>query len=688
MVAVSYETSGNIAILTIDNPPVNALSHAVREGLVATIKQANSDPAFQAIVIICNGETFIAGADIREFGKPPVAPTLSDLRDVMDATTKPLIAALHGTVLGGGLEIALVCTGRIAAANTRFGLPEVKLGILPGASGTQRLPRVAGPMRALSMILSGEPVDTDTALAEGIIDEVAKGDLRDAAIDFASRSVDRPLVRVRDRTDRISNVDLAIFEEARAKLARSSSGLIAPSLIVDCIEAACSRPFDEGMAMERAALNTCMDSPQRAALIHLFFAERTARKVPGLEGVKPKPIHQAAVIGAGTMGGGIAMCFANAGIPVTVLDVSQGALDRGRAAIENNYATSVKRGSLSEERRAAAVDLIDYSTSYDDIAQADIAIEAVFEDIELKQEIFRKLDAVLKPGAILASNTSTLDLDRIADATARPQNVIGTHFFSPANVMRLLEIVRGAKSSPETIATGMELGKLLGKVTVLAGNCDGFIANRMQAPFGNAVDRLIEEGASPQQIDRVMKEFGCAMGPLAVRDLIGLDTSWRIRDQRRRLRPGSQPPTPLLDRLYHSGRLGQKSGAGYYRYEGRQALPDPEVDCMIDDIAVDLGIERQPVEDSEILDRLLCALVNEAAHIVDEGIAVRSSDVDLAYVYGYGFPNWVGGPMHWAKEAGLAGILAKIKGYQSRFGASWTPSPLLERAAEQGAWPK
>lgn len=688
MTAVRLNNEGDIAVITVENPPVNALSQAVRQGLVEHLKAAADDDQIAAAVLICAGNTFIAGADITEFGKPPLAPTLKEVREFMDAFEKPLVAAMHGTVLGGGLEIALVCHGRVATPGTKFGLPEVKLGILPGAGGTQRLPRVAGAARALDMILSGEPVDTNTALAAGIIDEIAEGDLKTAGVAFARRLVGKPIVRVRDRTDQIADTDPQLFEDARAKVARSARGLLAPAKIIDCVEAACTLPFDEGAKVEQAALDECMSSPQRAALVHLFFAERQARKIKELEGAKPTKIASAAVLGAGTMGGGIAMCFANAGIPVYLLDVSDEALARGRSVIEKNYATSVKRGSLAQSDADDALARISYVTDYEQIAGADIVVEAVFEDMGLKKQIFARLDAVMKPGAVLATNTSTLDIDEIAAATSRPEAVCGTHFFSPANVMRLLENVRGAKSSPETLATAMELGRVLGKVTVLAGNCDGFIANRMQAPFGNEVDRLIEEGAELEQIDRVMTRFGMSMGPVAVRDLVGIDTSWRIRDQRRKLRPEAQPPTPLLDRIHAAGRLGQKSGAGYYRYENRKALPDPEVAAMIDAIADEMGVERRPIDDSEILDRLMLALVNEAAKILEDGTALRAGDIDLAYVYGYGFPTWRGGPMFWAQTEGLARIYEKICDYSQRMGGSWKPSALLAEAAKAGKWPR
>ncbi|WIW89537.1 3-hydroxyacyl-CoA dehydrogenase NAD-binding domain-containing protein [Sphingobium sp. V4] len=688
MPAVSRHAIDDIAIITVDNPPVNALSGEVRGGILNAIEEAVADPSIAALVLICAGDTFIAGADISEFGKPAKSPRLAEVHQAMDASTKPIIAAMHGTVYGGGLETALACTGRVALPGTKFALPEVKLGILPGAGGTQRLPRVVGPERALDMILSGDPIDAKTAQDVGLVDEIVSGDLQDAAIAFARRAVGQPISRVKDRGDKIAQADPQLFADARAKVAKSARGVLAPVKIIECVEAACSLPFDEGMKAEAAALQECMESPQRAALVHLFFAERAARKIPELGMAKPRDIRSGAIVGAGTMGGGIAMCFANAGIPVTVLDVSMDALDRGRSVIEKNYAVSVKRGSFSEEAAASSLSRISYSTEYADIADCDIVIEAVFEDLDIKRNLFAKLDATMKSGAILATNTSTLDIDEIAAATSRPEAVCGTHFFSPANVMRLLENVRGAKSSPETLATAMDLGRRLGKVTVLAGNCDGFIANRMQAPYGNETDRLIEEGASLEQIDRVMTSFGFAMGPVAVRDLVGIDTSWRIRDQRRQLRPGSQPPTPLLDRIYAAGRMGQKTGEGYYRYEGRKALSDPAVEKMIADIALDMGVARKPVSDDEIRDRLMCALVNEAAKILEEGIALRAGDVDLAYVYGYGFPAWRGGPLHWAQSEGLQSVYDRISAFDARFNGSWRPSLLLKEAAEKGVWPR
>jgi 3-hydroxyacyl-CoA dehydrogenase len=686
MSLVQIHRERDIAIISVNNPPVNALGQAVRQALRDAVASLAVDGTVGAIILSAEGRTFMAGADIREFGTPPQPPSLRELHDEMDRCGKPIVAALHGNVLGGGLETAMACHYRIAASGTRFGLPEVKLGILPGAGGTQRLPRLAGPQRAVDMILTGNTLGCEEALEEGIIDEITTDDVRAAAVKVARRLAALPLTRVRDRQEKVARFVPGMFDELRNGLEHSARNLIAPLLIVDCVEAACTLPFDQGLVRESIALAECMDSPQRSALVHLFFAEREAAKLPELKGTTSKAINSATVVGAGTMGGGIAMCFANAGIPVKVIDIAPDAVARGKAAIERNYKASVKRGSSSEAEIEAALSMISFETVLEAGAGADIVIEAVYEDMAIKREVMAKLDAVMAPHAILATNTSTLDIDVLADATRRPHAVIGTHFFSPANVMRLLEVVKGANTSPESIAAVMALGRRLGKVTVLAGNCDGFIVNRMQAPFGNEIDRLIEQGASPSQVDRVLRDFGFPMGPLAVRDLVGIDTGWRIRDQRRRNTPSSQPPAPMMDRLYSLGRLGQKSGKGYYRYEDRKALPDPEVDVIINEIAIEMGVERTEVSDAEIRNRALYALVNEAAKIVEDGIARSAGDVDLAYVNGYGFPAWRGGPMFWAQTIGLDKVLTIIRGYADRFGGTWQPSNLLERAAQKGSW--
>ena len=687
MAFVKLENRGDIAVLTIDYPPVNALGHGVRSDLMSHLLTAQIDTNVRAVVIVGAGRSFIAGADIRELGKALAEPRLFQIQDLIESFRKPVVAAIHGTALGGGLELALTCHARVAAANARLGLPEVKLGILPGAGGTQRLPRLIGPQIALDAILSARQIGAEEAEKIGLVDVLAEGDLLDSAISLARRLADkaeRPLVR--NRNDKIAGIGADFFEKARKEASRKSRGQIAPVCVIDCIEAACTLEFDAGIAFERQKLSECMNSPQRAALVHLFFSERVAGKIPGLE-AKPKEITKAAVIGAGTMGGGIAMCFANVGVPVTLLEMSEDALSRGRSLIEKNYATSVSRGSMSSEAAGNALALIGGTCDYAGIADADIVIEAVFEDMDIKKQVFSKLDSVMKPGAILASNTSTLNLDAIAAATTRPGSVVGTHFFSPANVMRLLENVRGAHSDPEAVATVMEMGKKLGKVTILAGNCDGFIANRMQAPFGRQVDRALESGALPEQIDRVLYEFGFAMGPLAVRDLIGIDVSWRIRRQREKYNPAAYVPSVIGDKLYELGRYGQKTGSGFYRYEGRTSFPDPAVIAVIDEIMKSRGHSRRAVPDSEILERCLLALVNEGAKILDEGIALRASDIDLAYVYGYGFPSHRGGPMHWAEHAlGLPKAYERACHYAEQDGGAWTVSRRLEQAAKAGSF--
>ncbi|MEK9971548.1 MAG: 3-hydroxyacyl-CoA dehydrogenase NAD-binding domain-containing protein, partial [Ferrovibrio sp.] len=531
-VAVNYAVRDGIAVLTIENPPVNALGQAVRAGIIAGLDKADADTAIQAAVIIGGGRTFIAGADIKEFGKPPTQPYLPDVLKRIEAMTKPVVAALHGTALGGGFEVALTCHWRVGVESGQVGLPEVKLGLLPGSGGTQRLPRVVGPKVALDMIVSGNPIPNKKAAELGAIDEIVSGDLLEGALAFAKKVVaeKRPLRLVRDMNDKISNVDPAIFADYRKSIEKKARGFLGPWRCIDAVELATKLPIDEGLLKEREFFFECMASPQRAAQIHAFFSEREATKIPDLpEDVQPKPIKSAAVLGAGTMGGGIAMNFANAGIPVKLLDVSQEALSRGLGVIEKNYATSVARGSMKQEAMDRAMKLISATQRFEDIGDADIVVEAVFEEMGVKKDVFGKLDKVMKPGAVLATNTSTLDIDEIAASTKRPQDVIGTHFFSPANVMKLLENVRGAKSSPETIATVMALGKQLKKVSVLAGNCDGFIGNRMLHGYLREANFLLEEGCMPEQIDRALEEFGLAMGPFRMGDLAGLDVGWRIR---------------------------------------------------------------------------------------------------------------------------------------------------------------
>ena len=690
MPAVDYRVTEDVAILEIANPPVNALSLAVREGLMEGLARAYADPGVVAIVICGADGIFPAGADINEIasGLALTAPMILDVQARMEAATKPLVAALEGNTLGGGFELALTCHWRVATPAATVGLPEVRLGLIPGAGGTQRFTRLAGPQAALEAITSGAPLSASRALELGLIDGIADDAVAAAAVLGRQAAGERwPLRITSELNGRIREVNGGMFTAFRQKIAARARGQLAPWKIIDCIEAACTRPKAEAFRFERDCFVECRDSPQRRALTHLFFAEREARRIPGVGSeVKPLPIARAAVIGAGTMGGGIAMCFANAGIPVRVLELSADALERGLAVIAKNYAGSVSRGSLTPQRAERALSLLQGVTAYGELGEADIVIEAVFEDMDVKKEVFGRLDRVAAPQAILATNTSTLDIDAIAAVTSRPEKVVGTHFFSPANVMRLLENVRGARSSPETLATVMALGKTLGKVPVLAGNCDGFIGNRMLMYYGSEAEFLLEEGATPEQIDRVMEGFGFAMGPLAVRDLAGNDVGFLIRKGRKL--PPDERFSPILERLVEQGRLGQKAGKGFYRYDGRTRIADPEVLTLIEGVSRDLKIRRRQIPDEEILDRLLHPLVNEGARIVDEGIALRAGDIDVVYVNGYGFPAWRGGPMYWAEQAGLKRVVETMQRLAPSHGARWRPAPLLEQLAATGrGWP-
>jgi len=685
--AVKYRLDGNVAVLEIDNPPVNATSISVREGLAEALKDAGSDPAVAAIVLAGSNGVFLAGADINEIssGLSNKFPTLRDLQAQMEAVPKPIVAAMQGVALGGGFEIALACHWRVAAKGAKVGLPEVKLGLLPGAGGTQRFTRLAGPQAALDAITSGGQIDARRALELGLIDAVADDEVVAEAIVFARQAAadERPLRLASNVAERITGVDPAVFTAFRKKLEGKARGQLAPWRIIDCIEAACTRPKDEAFQLERDWYNECRNSAQRKALVHLFFAEREARKIPDVPpDARPLPIRSAAIIGAGTMGGGIAMNFANAGIPVQLLELNQEALDRGLGLVKKNYAASVARGSLTQEAMDHALSLVQGVTQYEALAGSDIVIEAVFEDMQVKKDVFTRLDAVCGPEAILATNTSSLDIDAIAEMTSRPQNVIGTHFFSPANVMKLLENVRGRHSSAQTIATAMSLGKLLGKVVVLAGNCDGFIGNRMLQFYSGEAEFLLEEGATPEQIDRVMEGFGFAMGPLAVRDLAGNDVGYLIRKSRKI--PDDERFSPILQRVFEAGRLGQKSGKGFYRYEGRTRIPDPQIMTLIEGVSRDLGITRREIPDEEILSRLLHPLVNEGAKIVEEEIAIRASDVDVVYVNGYGFPAYKGGPMFWAQEIGFGQVVETMRRLAPTHGQRWRPAALLERLASTG----
>ena len=694
--AVSYSKQGKIGVISVDNPPVNALAQRVREGILDAIRKAQKDKS-EAVVLCCEGRTFIAGADITEFGKPPMEPGLPEVLSALENSSKPVIAAIHGTALGGGFEVALACHYRCAIASAKVGLPEVKLGLLPGAGGTQRLPRVAGVKAALDIITSGNPVPAKKAHDMGLVNEIIEGDLIEGAIGYARDLVDSgaPLKRIRDINIDPATIEPGFFEQARKRVNARARGQIAPDRIVSCLEAAVNLPFDKAIERERELFRELVTSPESAAMRHIFFAERQAAKIKGLPRETPvREVKQAAIIGGGTMGGGIAMCFANVGIPVTLLEVNDEALDRGLKIIRKNYGITVKRGKLRETDVKQRMALITGTTDYADIAGADIVIEAVFENLELKKEIFAKLDETCKAGAILATNTSYQDVDAIAAATSRPQDVVGTHFFSPANVMRLLEVVRGEKTADDVLATTMGLGKRIGKVCALSGVCYGFIGNRMLTGYGREAQLLLLEGCTPQQVDSTLERFGMAMGPVAMGDLAGLDVGYKARQSRKT--EGDDPrPYAVSTRLVESGRLGQKSGAGYYKYdsETRARISDPEVEAMIREEAEKFGIGQREISEEEIIARCMYPLVNEGAKILEEGIAQRASDIDIVYVYGYAFPAAKGGPMCYADQVGLKNVYEKILEFQRDHGEkNWQPANLLRELAESdgsfAAWDK
>ncbi len=688
---VHYERDGAVGVITVDNPPVNALSVEVRAGLVDALARGLADAGAAALVILGAGRTFIAGADIREFGKPLTPPDLNEVIGRIEASPKPVIAALHGTALGGGLEVALGCHYRCAVASAQVGFPEVKLGLLPGAGGTQRLPRLIGVEPALEIVVSGDPVPAPKAHALGIVDEIVPGDLRAGALEFAARvaAEKRPLRKISAGDEKLlaARSNPAVFETFRTGIERQARGYLAPFKCIEAVQAAVTLPFEAGLRRERELFVECLLSPQSRAQIHAFFAEREATKIPDVPKDTPvRLIKTAAVIGAGTMGGGIAMNFANAGIPVTVVEATAEALDRGLAVVRKNYAATVEKGRLSPAEMERRTALIRGTLDFQAVADADIVVEAVFEEMGVKKDVFAKLDRICKAGAILATNTSTLDVDEIASATARAGSVIGTHFFSPANVMRLLEIVRGARTAKETIATAAELARRIGKVWVLAGNGDGFIGNRMLAGYLREAEFLVEEGATPPQVDRVIYDFGFPMGPFAMSDLAGLDVGWRIRKGKAHRRPKDLRDSPVADRLCEQGRFGQKTGAGWYRYEkgSRTPIPDPEVEALAAASAREQGLTRRAVGDGEILARCLYPLVNEGARILEEGIALRPSDIDVIYLHGYGFPRYRGGPMFWADTLGLKRVYEEIAAYHRAYGRHWEPAPLLRTLAEQG----
>ena len=675
---------GDVAIVRIDNPPVNALSHAVRSGLLEALASMESDPAIRAGIVACAGKTFVAGADIKEFGKPRQPPLLHDIVDQLDAMTKPVVAAIHGAALGGGLELALGCHYRVAAASARLGLPEVRLGLLPGGGGTQRLPRAIGAPAALRLIVTGDPIAASEALAGGLVDEIAEGDLVEAAAGAARRlaAAGKPR-RLRDEDVKLAadRADRSRFEVTAAELTKRAHGQRAPRACVEAVRAALDLTFDEGSARERELFAELLAGDQSKAQRHLFFAERTAAKVPNLPpDMKPQAIERAAVIGAGTMGAGIALCFADAGIEVALIETSEEMLERGLSTVETSYREAAKRGRLTGEEAGRRRALVSGGVGLGAVSTADIVVEAVFEDMALKRQVFADLDRIAPPGAILATNTSYLDIDAIATATARPASVAGMHFFSPANIMRVVEIVRGRETSPETLATLISLARRMGKIPVVVGNCHGFVGNRMLRQRNAAAERALLGGSLPQEIDAAMVDFGFPMGPLAASDLAGLDIGWRMRK-------AAGFCAEIADALCERGRFGQKTGRGFYRYEpgSRAPLPDPQVEELIVETSRRRGIARRSIGRDEIVERLMFPAINEGARILQEGVASRPGDIDVIWAYGYGFPVWRGGPMHHADTIGLGVIHDRLADRARRSGdASLEPAPLLARLAGEG----
>jgi 3-hydroxyacyl-CoA dehydrogenase len=680
--SVSIENHGAVAVITVNNPPVNALSHHVRTGIVDGMAAALADDEVTSIVLICDGRTFIAGADITEFGGAAQGKSLQEAQAAMENSTKPVIAAIHGTALGGGLETAMAAHYRVGIASAKFGLPEVKLGLLPGAGGTQRLPRVTGVAKALQMMTSGDPIGADEALECGLISKIVD-DLLAGAIAFAEKAVAEgwPLVRIRDFDDKLADAreNPEIFDNFRAGIARKTRNFLAPEYNVQCIEAAVNLPFDQGLKRERELFTELMTGTQSAAQRYYFFAERQAAKVPDVpKDTSQIEINSVGILGAGTMGGGIAMNFANAGIPVKLVEQTDEALERGLGVVRGNYERTASKGRISSDDVETRMGLISGSTDMGDFAECDMIIEAVFEDMDLKKSIFRQLDEICKPGALLASNTSALDVNEIASVTSRPESVIGLHFFSPANVMKLLEVVRGDASSNEVIATSMSIAKKIGKIPALVGVCKGFVGNRMLAMRRIEADAMSLEGATPAQVDDALFDFGFPMGPFAMSDLAGLDIGWKAE---------TSTSSTVRELMNESGRKGQKNGRGYYTYDPktRAKTPDPEVEKLIADFGSSKGFEQSTFSEEEILERCLLPMVNEGAKILEEGIAIRPSDIDVIWINGYGWPVYTGGPMFWADTMGLDTVVAKIKKYgETLEGDHWKLSPLLEKLAAEG----
>ena len=682
---VKVERRDAVAIVTVDSPPVNALSAAVRKGIADGVKSAQADDSVKAIVIACAGRTFIAGADITEFGKPPQSPSLHEVIEVIENSTKPVVAAIHGTALGGGLELALGAHFRVATKDAKLGLPEVKLGLLPGAGGTQRLPRAVGPELAVKMIVGGDPISAADAQKNGLIEEIIDGTPAVGGEAFARKVLaeKRPLRKLRDDDSKLAaaKADKSIFTNAAAAANKRSRGLEAPLAAAEAVSHSLDQPFDQALKSERELFMKLMNGDQSKAQRYAFFSEREAAKVSGVpEGTKGRDVKQVAVIGAGTMGGGIAMSFANAGIPVTIIEMADEPLKRGLGIMQKNYEATAARGGIPADAPAKRMGLIKGAVGLENVKDADLIIEAVFETMEIKKEVFTKLDQFAKPGAVLASNTSYLDVNKIADVTKRPQDVLGMHFFSPANVMKLCEIVRGEKTAPDALMTAVNIAKKIAKVPVVVGVCDGFVGNRMLAARSKQSEKFLFEGALPQQVDAVVTKFGMPMGPFAMGDLAGLDIGWRSRKDR-----GIK--SEIADALCEAGRFGQKTGKGYYKYEqgSRSPLPDPEVEKLIDETLAKLGLKRREISDEEILERMVYPMINEGARILEEKIAARPSDIDVVWLYGYGWPIYRGGPMFYADQVGLKKVADRLSFYAKQTNdPSLEPAPLLKRLADEG----
>lgn len=684
--SISFEIIGEIGVIVVNNPPVNALSFHVRQGIFAGIEEAATHSAVKAIVLHCEGRTFIAGADISEFGNPPKpgVPGLNEVIDVMEASTKPVVAAIHGTALGGGLETAMGAHYRVASPSAKMGQPEVHLGLTPGAGGTVRLPRVVGVQKALEMNISGAPISAQEALEYGLVDEIIEGNLKEGAIGFAKKILAEnwPLVKIRDKNEKLEEAkkDPELFAHFRKSTARKTRGFKAPEAIVQCVEGAVNLPFDEAMQNEQKLFQECHDSPESEAQRYFFFIERLANKIPDIPKETPhRTIKTVGILGAGTMGGGIAMNFANAGIPVKIVEASQDRLDLGMSVIRKNYTNTAKKGRITEQDVEKRMALLEGHLDMSVFSDVDLVIEAVFEEMSLKKSIFADLDKICKPGAILASNTSYLNVNEIAGATSRPEDVVGTHFFSPANVMKLLEIVRGEKTSKDIIATLMALAKKIGKVAVVVGVCHGFVGNRMLGARGVESESLLLRNAMPHEIDKVIFDFGFPMGPYAMSDLAGLDIGWQ-KDQT----PDKE--TNIRHQLCEQGRLGQKTGAGFYDYQegSRTPIPNADVEAIIQKVSAARQLTRTPISEEDMLKRMIYVMINEAAKILDEGIALRPSDIDVVWVYGYGWPIYRGGPCFYADQVGIKNVVADLERYAKEYGDHLSPAPLLKKLADEG----